>query len=54
MSSKIIVKCPHNKEVDCTEYQRQTHCNKCGWNPKVAKRRLAELRGELIEGKEKA
>ena len=47
MLSKVII-CPHNRGVDCNEYQQKTHCNKCGWNPDVAKERQSKLRGESI------
>lgn len=30
--------CPHNEGCSCTEAQRQ--CWKCGWNPKVAQKRI--------------
>ena len=33
--------CPHNDACECTEAQRQ--CWKCGWNPEVAKRRMAKM-----------
>ena len=34
--------CPYNTECRCWEME----CHKCGWNPKVAERRLAKLKGE--------
>ena len=32
--------CPFNGAVVCLE---QLSCNKCGWNPKVAKERLCQI-----------
>lgn len=42
--------CPHNDEIDCDNEQ----CNTCGWNPKVARRRLREMthgKGKLSSDK---
>ena len=33
------VTCPHNEGIGC--YPNEMHCSTCGWNPKVAKERLA-------------
>jgi hypothetical protein len=35
--------CPHNWEVRC----QVAKCEKCGWNPEVAARRLLKLKEEL-------
>lgn len=32
--------CPHNEGVECSRYNRSCSC--CGWNPEVAKARLAQ------------
>lgn len=43
--------CKYNENVEC----REGNCLKCGWNPKVAKKRLERIRAKLIrqyKGKE--
>ena len=35
----IHYECPYNKELDCTSQK----CNKCGWNPEVAKARMEAM-----------
>lgn len=35
------IKCPHNDAVGCFPSQR--NCNRCGWNPDVAKERLEKF-----------
>lgn len=37
--------CPHNKEVICGDQQ----CQKCGWDPTVAKMRLAKISGGMAK-----
>ena len=37
--------CPHNNEVVC----RTAKCDRCGWNPEVAKARLDEYVGGMVE-----
>ena len=32
--------CPRNIAVECAD---QTQCARCGWNPKVAEKRLANI-----------
>ena len=41
--------CRFNKMIDCTE-QDCGKCNKCGWNPEVANKRVEEWK---IEQKQK-
>ncbi len=38
--------CPHNDACRCT----RKNCSRCGWNPTVAKMRLAKLQGTKTEG----
>lgn len=38
--------CPHNRECRCTT----ADCPECGWEPEVAKRRVAEIRKKLGMG----
>ena len=38
--------CPYNTECSCTV----RHCDKCGWNPDVAKARLDKYMEEHHEG----
>lgn len=45
--------CPHNEGVACDDY-KQKPCHRCGWNPKVAQKRLekiCEKRGSTPEKK---
>lgn len=44
MASNEVTQCPHNEEVLC---QHTADCEKCGWNPDVAERRLEAIREEL-------
>ena len=37
--------CPYNREVDCARHR----CDRCGWNPEVAKERLETYIGGMIE-----
>ena len=37
--------CPHNEEVDCTK----AHCERCGWNPTVARKRLRNIKGDRVK-----
>ena len=37
--------CPYNREVDC----KTPKCDRCGWNPEVAKARMEDLIGGMIE-----
>ena len=37
--------CRYNREVDC----KTQKCDRCGWNPEVAKARLEERIGGMIE-----
>lgn len=41
VDGKII--CPYNRECRCTVLE----CEKCGWNPEVAERRLEKLREQF-------
>lgn len=34
------IQCPNNEAVICTDC---TQCARCGWDPEVAKKRLAEV-----------
>ena len=36
--------CPFNDGLSCMP--QDMRCNKCGWNPKVAEKRLKKLRNE--------
>jgi hypothetical protein len=36
--------CPYNDGCHCDQYQR-TRCYRCGWNPKVAEKRIAKILG---------
>jgi hypothetical protein len=39
--------CPHNYEVDCGA----NTCDRCGWNPEVAKKRLQEAMKTMSDSK---
>ena len=36
-----MMHCNFNKMVDCSEAEKK--CGKCGWNPKVAEKRVQEF-----------
>ncbi len=40
--------CKYNKFVDCPPHKR-TKCASCGWNPRVADSRKADVRQELAK-----
>lgn len=40
--------CPHNNECRC----QIVECAHCGWNPAVSKKRLNDIRQNLIEGEQ--
>ena len=42
-TNKWVWQCPYNKECEC--YGRR--CNKCGWNPEVAKARTEAIMGKM-------
>ena len=39
--------CPYNYEVDC----EASKCDRCGWNPKVAQKRVQEVMKTLSDDK---
>ena len=39
--------CPHNYEVDCDKMT----CDRCGWNPKVAEKRVHEVMKNMADSK---
>lgn len=39
--------CPHNHCVDC----EVSECDRCGWNPKVAKARVEDMMRKLSDSK---
>lgn len=39
--------CPHNYEVDCEKSQ----CDRCGWNPEVAEKRVQKVMQNLGSSK---
>lgn len=41
---KEFTDCKYRKNINCPEECRR--CDKCGWNPKVAARRLEKIRKE--------
>lgn len=45
-------KCPNNDRVSCTD---DTQCGKCGWNPRVAARRLRDflIKNGVVENEQK-
>ena len=43
-NKELFISCPNNPEVACMHPDR---CEKCGWNPVVAARRLKEIRKKL-------
>ena len=45
-SNGLMWECPYNKAVECS-FRR---CDKCGWNPEVAKARLDKYMEEHHEG----
>ena len=39
--------CPHNYEIDCDHAK----CDRCGWNPEVAKKRIREAMKTMSDSK---
>lgn len=39
--------CPHNYEVDC----EASKCDRCGWNPEVARKRVEEVIKNMSDSK---
>lgn len=39
--------CPHNYEVDC----EASRCDRCGWNPEVARKRINEVMKNMSDSK---
>ena len=39
--------CPHNYEIDC----EHAKCDRCGWNPEVAKKRVQEVMKTMSDSK---
>ena len=48
----MVIQCPHNENVTCGPYNMD--CKTCGWNPKVAEKRLKKLRNEEDDQEEEA
>lgn len=44
--------CPNNDRVSCAD---ATQCGKCGWNPRVAERRLRDflIKNGVVENEQK-
>jgi hypothetical protein len=45
-SNELMWECPYNKSVDCSFRK----CDRCGWNPEVAKARLEKIMEARREG----
>jgi hypothetical protein len=39
--------CPHNYEIDCENMK----CDRCGWNPEVARKRVQEVMKTMSDDK---
>lgn len=39
--------CPHNYEIDC----EASKCDRCGWNPEVAQKRIQEVTKNMCDSK---
>ena len=39
--------CPHNYQIDCESLR----CDRCGWNPEVAKKRVQEVMKTMSDSK---
>ena len=39
--------CPHNYEIDCDHAK----CDRCGWNPEVANKRVQEVMKNMCDSK---